>query len=259
MLKIEFDSSNTKLALAIGKALVDYASGTPTLTVTLDTSAAIEQISDAHKEVTEFNAAVLQDVGKPADIAAGPSNLAQTTADTGLQRNASGAAEGKRTHDEKGVMFIPAICATAAKPFYASGPYKGQWKKGTKVDQAEYDRVYGAALAALGTTNPADVYPNGELGKTQTQVGQSVANSSAAEVFSNPIDETINEIPGTPNDVFTLYTWMLQNGGTGVANAICAAAGIQNGSLIFSRPDLAPRIFKELTTAKGQLVAGQGA
>lgn len=93
------------------------------------------------------------------------------------------------------------------------------------------------------------MYSDGELAKQ---------DSSAAAVFggASPIDETVQENPATPAEVFELYSYLCQNNGAGVANKICEAAGIANGTLIFANPHLAPRLFKELTTQKAQLVAG---
>jgi hypothetical protein len=247
MFKLEFDENNLALALAFGKALCDYAANGPklgTLPVPVVlagkegtivephvTSAEVDELAAAEKE---FNAAVMQDAGKSVDTA--------NSADAGANTSQ------KLDYDTKGVPFIPAICAKAAKPFYASGPYQGQWKKGTKVDQAEYDRVYGEALSKV-------------VASQQTSVGEQIQNSPAAEVFAgqqgNAIDETIKENPVTANDVFTLYGELCANSGAVAANGICAAAGIENGTLIFSRPDLVDELFKSLTTLKHAL-ANQG-
>jgi len=291
MLKIEFDPSNTKLALAIGNALVSYAGGVVAATVAQVLPGEVHDVSI--KVVTDATAAPsaaelaaydrevlgqnnegdtiggdnpaymeqhIPEVGKSASVAGQDTTAAQTATQSA---DVGGVTTGKPTHDEKGVMFIPAICANAAKPFYASGPYKGQWKKGTKVDQAEYDRVYSEALAALGSVQTGRIDCS-QVNTVQTQVGQSVANSSAAQVFgggqqqADPLTQTLQEHPATPAEAFEVYTYLLQNGGEGVANAICLGAGLANGTLIFSRPDLAARLYKELTTQKAQLV-GTGA
>lgn len=264
MLKIEFDASNTLVARAIGNALLEIANGRQSAITPMEFSTTEHNVAEANQTAVEFNEAIaaISDTEQHITTAEMDDELVGKSVGTATELDGSTAtqtsdlagvntATGKPTHDEKGVIFIPAICANAAKPFYASGPYKGQWKKGTKVDQAEYDRVYGAALAELTTTTPAQVYPDGLLANTQqTAVGASVA----AQVFGNPIDQVIEEQPATPAEAFEVFTYLLTNNGQGVAEAIIKAAGLDNGTLIFSRPDLAPRLFKSLTTAKAQLV-----
>ena len=241
MLKIEFDPSNTAIALAIGKALLEIGGGAaPANTIT----SAVELVSEADAE-RAFSRDVLEQ-NNEGDVIGDNAGMGNGAGAITAAADAGAPTGEKPTHDEKGVIFIPAICANAAKPLYASGPYKGQWKKGTKVEQAEYDRVYAAALAALGST--------------QTQVGQTVADSPAAQVFQQqtPMEEVIQEHPATPAEAFDVYTYLLQNGGAGAANEICTAAGIANGTLIFSRPDLAPRLYSELSAQKAALVGNGG-
>lgn len=298
MLKIEFPSDNKELALAIGKALSEYGGGTVVavvltpsasdLVVPFNKEPACEAHTQTDGEITRapepgaaetFDKDVLEGVKLVEAIVATETSGVQ--AQTGTQSEGAGSATtSKPTHDEKGVQFIPAICGQAAKPFYASGPRKGQWKKRQGVDEVEYDRVYGEALAALGGTatgtqterfdgaqeSTASIVGGGvaKALEAQTLAGQQrtndVANRSAEEVFGggggDPLTETVNEIPATPAEVFELYSQICQQGGAGVANQICATAGIANGTLIFSRPDLAPRLYKELTAQKAQLVGG---
>lgn len=253
MLKIEFDPSNTALALAIGKALTEYAGGETNDRT--HCAATVEQITAA-----EVNAGNLP---KSVDTAKGPSPSAQSpTLEPAFAQEPASTA--RPSVDEKGVVFLPAICGQAAEPFYSTGTNKGQWKKLRGVDQAEYDRVYASALASKPVTQAVGQQVQAETTLLVTQQthtpDQTVATASpAAEVFAatqNPIDETISEIPVTPQEVFTLYSEICAGGGVGVANAICEAAGISNGTLIFSRPDLAPRLFRELTTQKAALVGG---
>lgn len=278
MLKIEFDPTNTRLALAIGKALVEYAKGCTDLVIPIRRAAPGGQLTDEENAALTGSEADLQTDGEITGAAGAAEQFDKdVTKDV-----ATTTTTDKPTHDEKGVQFIPAICGQATDPFYSTGANKGQWKKRKGVDPAEYDRVYGEALAAL-TPSPSQGYQAPQGGQTerfdtiqentantssatetfagqqQTNVGQDVANSSAAQVFgggSDPITETVNEIPATPAEVFELYSEICQKGGAGVANQICATAGIANGTLIFSRPDLAPRLYKELTAQKAQLVGG---
>ena len=49
--------------------------------------------------------------------------------------------------DPKGVQFDPDYCSKAAKPFYASGPRKDQWKKRQGIDDGEFDTWYAMQLA----------------------------------------------------------------------------------------------------------------
>lgn len=289
MLKIEFDPENTRLALAIGKALTEYAGGESTVRPikSLPAEAVAPYGGEADSEVTgapepgageQFDKDVTKDVGKSADVAGQDTTAVQT----GTQSDGAGSATtSKPTHDERGVMFIPAICGQANDPFYSTGPNKGQWKKRKGVDPAEYDRVYGEALTALGGTSTgtqestASTVGRGvaKALEAQTNVGQDVANSSAAQTFGNqqqasaeetfggqqqhdPLTETVLENPATPAEVFELYSQICQQGGAGVANKICEAAGIQNGTLIFANPHLAPKLFTELTAQKAALVGG---
>jgi hypothetical protein len=267
MFKLEFDITNPVLTLAFAKALQEVGEGTPVLgklkpaTETVVVMAGKEgTVVEHHVTSAEFDQLAAEqedlDAGKSVDTATGPGSST-----TNLNSADAGAnTSQKLDYDTKGVPFIPAICAKAAKPFYASGPYVGQWKKGTKVSQEEYDRVYGEALAkVLAGVQTGRV--DGTV-ENQTNIGKTIQNSPAADVFGgqqqgNAIDETIKENPVSANDVFALYGELCAKNGAVAANGICAAAGIENGTLIFSRPDLVDELFKSLTTLKHAL-ANQG-
>ncbi len=70
------------------------------------------------------------------------------SADIGAGKTVDITDDADSRVDERGVPFSVKFCAEAKEPFYASGPYKGQWKKGRGVDQALYDEWYARALPA---------------------------------------------------------------------------------------------------------------
>lgn len=140
------------------------------------------------------------------------------------------------TVDEKGVMFIPAVCAVAKEPFYASGPRKGQWKKKRGIDDLNYDTVYLNAVnqvTAAATTTPATT-------------GLSEAEEAFGDQTKTTADPAATNV--TPDVVFALYSKLVQAGRPEPANAVFANHGLANGTLIYSRPELAPAIHAELLT-----------
>lgn len=85
---------------------------------------------------------------------------ASHAADNPSKEPTGGAFENASKPDEKGVMFDGAFCGVAKKPFYASGPTKGQWKRKGGVEEEAYNAWYAGALAsapapAATTTEPA--------------------------------------------------------------------------------------------------------
>lgn len=154
MFKLEFPANNRPLAAAIGRALLEYGTSDGAVLQTdgahihgtrPGTTAEEVVKSDGAAAVEEYNGA---ETVKLNDSAAGLSESQAELADeTQVPETVEHAAEGVPTVDKNNVPPNWSYCAHAAKPFYASGKYAGQWKKGTKVDQADYDKWYLAAKA----------------------------------------------------------------------------------------------------------------
>jgi hypothetical protein len=92
-----------------------------------------------------------------------------TTGDDGtatvskVDTGAAGGDEQPAQVDTKKVPFNAKFCGKAAKPFYASGPRDGQWKKRQGVDDAAYDAWYAEEMARanlrFAQTNGVDDEP----------------------------------------------------------------------------------------------------
>ncbi len=144
MIDIRIPADNKPLAAAIGRALVEYGDG-------VEGSAAAKGTA-VHEAVTTALKAepTAEKTGSPddSDIASALDHVDEThTADDG------GATEAA---DNNGVLKNDAFCSSAAKPFYASGPRSGQWKKRQGVEGAAYDAWYAAELAKVQSTATAD-------------------------------------------------------------------------------------------------------
>lgn len=156
MFKLEFDPRNTLLAAAMGKGLLEYvalvsnAQGkapapAPDGTTTGRTDGTTESQSNTPADINVETDGNMQKLAEVIRTDARPDNTAPTTAS-----DAQMAAIAKV--DLNGVAFCDLHCAKAAKPFYASGKYSGQWKKKHGVTDAAYAAWYaGELLVAQGT------------------------------------------------------------------------------------------------------------
>lgn len=178
MFKLEFPANNKPLAAAIGRALLEYGTGTqgsadsvpvlraaplsPTVEAALEVGktepATSAEVMDVYNSapVGTRSLSEMQDVlagGKvtfhegpiPAvdEFSQGEDVLAEEPAnvDTGAEVRV----------DSKGVPFDKDYCANAADPFYKSGKTSGQWKKKKGVEEAEYNDWYALRLREVPT------------------------------------------------------------------------------------------------------------
>ena len=196
MFKLEFPADNKPLALAIGKALTEYAGGAVEAAGThiignrpaAHGSDTPPTVSDDMAALEEYNAA---ESVKLNDSAAGLSESQASTEDhtAAHQETAQQGAGDAPSVDKNGVPPNWSYCAKAAKPFYASGKYAGQWKKGTKVDQIAYDNWYTAALADTAAQNTApaeDFDTSNAFGGGGEQAANTAAGPAAAPVGIGP-------------------------------------------------------------------------
>lgn len=238
-IRIEIPSDNKPLAAAFGRALSEYA-GETTKRVTVtqeeiekDTGAISDNVVDLNPD-NDQGSSGFEELNKEVDLIG-----------EGCSQKVSGIM------DKKGVSFIPAVCGEAKDPFYASGPRKGQWKKkrGATVTDAEYDAAYNLALAQVPTqSTPADT-------GTVTQTAQT--QETAEEVFGGgqQQQQAVNTIVNAgvgPQEVFELYSSLLQGGLVNEANGVMQKHGLANGTLIYSKPELAGVIFPELQALSQQ-------
>lgn len=189
MFKLEFDPANKALALAMGNALVNYANGVTGSASAMGALVVSEQeIAEAYRNapVDERSLAEIQEsdnVVKLNDSANGHSESTSSSdqATTGPQETAEQGAGGVPDVDKNGVPPNWSYCAKAAKPFYASGKYAGQWKKGTKVSQEDYDGWYLAAKADAVAQHPANKVAEEAYDTSQAFAGEKpeVVNTGA--------------------------------------------------------------------------------
>ena len=178
MIKIEFPSDRKDIALAIGQALT-----------------AIGQATALVNNPFPEGAPIPIQKPQPHQVAA------PDVEDEGDKDVAPTAGDSSRV-DEKGVAYNPQMCANAAKPFYASGKTKGQWKKKGGENgptEAAYDAWYAEALAAVTTVTKTDA--------PQADVDVSKVWSAAAA--------PANAGPKAPTNPGELFAWIseMQAGG----------------------------------------------
>lgn len=164
MIKIEFPANRPDIAAAIGIALATIganAADGPGNARGDSFDATVHDETDYRggpaNEYDEFrtNESAAGDTG--LDYADGtPGDTAER--DSAVVSDDTASAE----LDPKGVPFNAEMCAKAAKPFYASGPRKDQWKKkggaGGPTDEA-YDDWYAGALSQV---KPVDTSNHGD-------------------------------------------------------------------------------------------------
>ncbi len=248
-IKIEIPSDNKELAGAIGRALSEYAGGATTGRV----SATIENTSNAPRGI-EVNAEDLTAKAEDDSLGGINSEMEQQFQETvdGPQTNEQAAAGAQSTGgkvDEKGVPFIPAICGNATIPCYASGARKGQWKKLRGVSEQEYDQVYALALGQVANTGTAQQQADTNEQSAEEVFGgqqqqQNAANTGQQQQLQQQLQQ--QQTAATPQQVFELYSTLVQGGKVEAANGVMQKHGLANGTLIYGRPDLADVIFQEL-------------
>ena len=185
MIKIEFPSDRKDIALAIGHALTAIGQGAALVNVPVGAP-------------VQFTAPVDSQQAESAHIGLDQSAVNDYEGDKDV---APTAGDSSRV-DEKGVAYNPQMCANAAKPFYASGKTKGQWKKKGGENgptEAAYDAWYAEALAAVTTVTKTDA--------PQADVDVSKVWSAAAA--------PANAGPKAPTNPGELFAWIseMQAGG----------------------------------------------
>lgn len=189
--------------------------------------------SDTALSATDQSSMTATDTSAGVDESAGVDN---STPSAGHPQK---DAAGKFTTDHKGVMHIPAVCGNAEKPFYASGPTKGQWKRRVGVTEENYNVTYANALNQV-VTGVGSISPDAAAGSPSHTNDQ-----SAEQAFGDTGQGQVS-----PNDVFATFTTVCQKGQehlTAAATKCFTDAGLANPSLIFSRPDLAGQVFASLS------------
>ena len=194
-IKIEFPADNLNAARHLGAALTALgnasAGGAEVAVESFDAfcEAALSRIAAAFNLEPELLRTVWD-----GDVVVEEEIVVTKTETVGVSTTQTAGAAADARLDEHGVPFDPAMCGTAAIPFYASGPNAGQWKKLRGVDQATYDTWYAEAKPA---TQPAG---NGEPVNT---AGAFQPDDSGA------VD------PAVPHDAGTLMAWVSGMQGAG--------------------------------------------
>lgn len=270
-ISINIPSDNKALAAAIGRALTEYGTGKTSadIKVTLDASEAVDHIQNAAASIEQITEAEVYagNLAEQEDTAGKSQEQSTVGQGAGAAQGAPGThpskdpQTGKYVTDHKGVMHIPAVCGNAEKPFYASGPMKGQWKRKVGVTEENYNTVYQNALNQVtgGQSPAADAGNQTQVDNTanQTNTDQTAqTQSEASQVFEQQTNTNVQGNPNaTPNDVFPIFSSLCHGGNPDVIAAATKCftdAGLANPSLIFSRPDLAPQIHAALLPLAGQ-------
>lgn len=231
MLKIVFNDNNKPLALALGRALTEYAAGLP-----------VGKLGGEPVEPEKILQAVAED--ELATLRAETTNSADPTAEADPTRGqpvedgeedparvAEAKADCTATRDSKGVRFNDNYCANAADPFYSSGKRAGQWKKKRGVGDETYDTWYASCLSvpAADVDSPVD----------------------AGAAFSSPEDSD----EGAPTTGGELMTWVSEQQVAGnISQAdfrdACQAAGVGIHD-IYQGDDIAGAVAKVYQALKG--------
>ena len=183
MIKIEFPADRKDIALAISKALAEIGGGA------VSAATAVTAMAEVVKDVPTLDEAAVADT-QTAEKYGDPWEEEEDAAD---QPASSGDAS--RT-DPKGVPYNPQMCANAAKPFYASGKYKDQWKKKggeSGPTQEEYDAWYAGELLKVTT-------PTTATATQETQIDPST-------VWQAP---TAADQPKVPANAGELFAWIAE-------------------------------------------------
>jgi len=186
MIKIEFPADRKDIALAISKALAEIGGGAlsaaTAVTAMAEVAKDVPTLDEAEQERTERSNAL--------DEAAIEDLKAEEAEEEVVQ-----SGDTSRT-DPKGVPYNPQMCANAAKPFYASGKYKDQWKKKggeSGPTQEEYDAWYAGELLKVTT-------PTTATATQETQIDPST-------VWQAP---TAADQPKVPANAGELFAWIAE-------------------------------------------------
>ena len=129
LISVSFPANDRAAAKHLGAALTAIGGGAPT----------VAPVAGADIELGD--AVVVSGTTTDNDGAGAVTKVDKTAA--------GGEAEQPAQVDTKKVPFNAEFCGNAAKPFYASGPRNGQWKKRQGVDDAAYDAWYTEQTALL--------------------------------------------------------------------------------------------------------------
>lgn len=183
MIKIEFPSENTRLAGAIGRALVEFAgltaacsaasSGTQTWKEAVDAAFKRGEAPLSGDDLLAELAAEKQD-GVLKELASTPESVISEPV-----QEVAPAEQAIATLDRHGVAFDERFCGKAAEPFYPTGPREGQWKKRKGVDAAAYDAWY-ASQRAPAAAAPTEFDASAAFGGTTEPAPHNVPTDGAA-------------------------------------------------------------------------------
>lgn len=168
VISIQFPADRNDIAVAIGTALsaIGLAKANKT-----------GPISDQVAEATLDSGSAFQPAEHSGDAGLEiDEQLIHTGKETAGDGTVATQAKPAGPVDMKGVHKNDAYCMTAVKPFYASGKYKGQWKKAKNTPQDEYDAWYEDALAEVKTGSAS----TGEVNTAAAFGGQDAAQESGA-------------------------------------------------------------------------------
>jgi hypothetical protein len=151
MIKIEFPSDRSDIALAIGRALIAIGQAEGLDGGQLETSVKTDTRTDQEKTEERDKLYQHNPEAKPGET--------QTRGDShGTYEHVGKTGEFMEEVseidprvDEKLVIFDAKYCGEAAVPFYASGKRKGQWKKRKSVEEVDYDEWYASKLEQTPT------------------------------------------------------------------------------------------------------------
>jgi len=182
VIKIEFPSENTRLAGAIGRALVEYSTAwagvldrlvgpgvAPTSKARVDDGDMIfakaqERVKALRAVEVVADGALPVDKLPPGEVQEGEHAVVNSHVlhQPAKQTVAAEAAIARTPHpheltgeapvvvavlDRHGVEFNEQYCGKAEEPFYSTGPREGQWKKRRGVDDSAYDAWYASQRA----------------------------------------------------------------------------------------------------------------
>lgn len=187
MIEIKIPADNKPLAAAIGRALVEYGAGVAVAP------------TEANNEGDPIGGDCPNET--PADPSASRADTA--TAAAGSTETQTSADAGAAQCDNKGVPKNDQFCSSAAKPFYASGPRSGQWKKRQGLPDEAYDAWYTGELAKYGATTATTTTQDVTLDTAGAFGGQAAATAST---------ETV------PHDSGTLMAWVAERQTAGVTS-----------------------------------------
>ena len=205
MINITIPADNKPLAAAIGRALAQYGGDSAAAVGTAvhgavesELMTGVEQLTPVVTATAEEIAGLISDNPGGGHVEPLADPLANHTA--GVTTANTGAADDTPI-DHKGVAKNPDYCSNAAKPFYASGPRSGQWKKRQGVEDAAYDAWHAGEVAKLPATTTT----------TDTPV-------DTAGAFSAGATTTAASTETVPHDSGTLMAWCSERQTAGLSS-----------------------------------------